>query len=289
MKRPSAPGTPIDAKRYKRWIDRFGSYREGIINVTIDSWLKQFASRDRDLAARVLDSVDFYGQSQILKAYRESLDSLVQHGWHKDPTTRKGKWRFAAMSRSAGESGDAMLYQFRLANGLDGKNFNEVFVSLSDLFRLPMLSEDNPHRLGPDDVVVLLDDFSGTGKQVCDAWNDPVTSFGPLLAGVGKVYLILIAASRAARLKISSETLISPMPVHELHESDNVFSDQCRHFTDTDKVRLLHYGKIASKPKPKGFGDCGFVVVFQHRPPNNSIPILWADHSKWAGLFPRHD
>ncbi len=193
------------------------------------------------------------------------------------------------MSRSAGESGDAMLYQFRLANGLDGKSFSGLFVSLSDLFRLPMLPEDDPNRLGPDDVVVLLDDFSGTGKQVCDAWNDPATSFGPLLAGVGKVYLILVAASRAARERISIETSISPMPAHELRDSDNVFSNQCGHFTDADKARLLHYGRIAGGAKPKGFGDCGFVVVFQHRPPNNSIPILWADHSKWAGLFPRHD
>ena len=40
MRRPSAPGTPIDAKRYRRWISRFGSYREGIINVTIESWLR---------------------------------------------------------------------------------------------------------------------------------------------------------------------------------------------------------------------------------------------------------
>lgn len=152
-----------------------------------------------------------------------------------------------------------------------------------------MLSEDDPRRLGEDDVVVLLDDFSGTGKQVCDAWNDPVTSFGPLLAGVGKVYLILVAASRTARQRISDETSISPMPAHELHDSDNVFSDKCKHFTDADRARLLHYGRIASGANPKGFGDCGFVVVFQHRPPNNSIPILWADHSKWAGLFPRHD
>jgi hypothetical protein len=152
-----------------------------------------------------------------------------------------------------------------------------------------MLPESDPNRLGENDVVVLLDDFSGTGDQVCDAWNDPVTSFGPLLAGVGKVYLILIAASRTARQRILDETSITPMTAHELHESDNVFADQCKHFTNTDKAKLLHYGKIASRTKPKGFGDCGFVVVFQHRPPNNSIPILWANHHKWTGLFPRHE
>jgi hypothetical protein len=287
VKRPFAPGTAVDAKRFKRWIDRFGSYRAGIINVTIQGWLHQFDKKDRDLAARVLDAVEFYGQTQVHAAYRQVLEALP--GWHKLSAKRKGRWRFAAMSGSAGESGDAMLYQFRIANGLDARGFNELFVSRSDLFRQPMLPDDDPQKLGKDDVVVLLDDFSGTGTQVCAAWNDPATSFGALLAGVGKVYLILVAASKAARERIAAETTISPVPAHELRESDNVFSEQCKHFTKADRDRLLHYGEIADKRSPKGFGDCGFVIVFQHRPPNNSIPILHADHSKWTALFPRHD
>jgi len=287
MRSPLAPGTAIDARRYSRWISRFGAYRAGIINVTIESWLDQFEVKDRDLAARVLDAVEFYGQSQIYEAYRQALTAL--NGWHISSAKRRGRWRFAAMSRSAGESGDAMLHHFRIANRLDAKQLNEMFVNLSDLFRQPMLPDDHPQKLGEDDVVVLLDDFSGTGTQVCDAWNDPETSFGALLAGVGKVYLILVAASRAARRRISDETTICLIPAHELREGDNVFSDNCWHFTQADKRRLLNYCMAADRKRPKGFGDCGFVVVFQHRAPNNSIPILHADHAKWIGLFPRHD
>jgi len=182
-----------------------------------------------------------------------------------------------------------MLYQFRIANGLDSKSQNRLFVSRSDLFRQPLLPDGDPQKLGNDDVVVLLDDFSGTGNQVCDAWNSPETSFGALLAGVGRVYLILVAASKTARKRISTETTMTTVPAYELHEADNVFSEHCRHFTNRDRDRLLHYGSIANRKHPKGFGDSGFVVVFQHRPPNNSIPILHADHSRWTGLFPRHD
>src|SRR5438094_5748401 len=116
--------------------------------------------------------------------------------------------------------------------------------------------DGDPQKLGKDDVVVLLDDFSGTGTQVCTAWNDPETSFGALLAGVGKVYLILVAASKTARRRISAETALCPVLAHELHESDNVFSDECKHFTTADRAKLLHYGKIADKRNPMGFGDC---------------------------------
>src|SRR5207247_10713410 len=148
-----------------RWISRFGPYRAGIINVIIEGWLENFEDADQDLAARVLDAVEFYGQSQIHAAYRHALEALP--GWHKSASKRNGRWRFAAMSGSAGESGDAMLYQFRIANGLDAKSLNEVFVSRSDLFRQPLLPDDDPHKLRHDDAVVLLFSFKYTGMIVC--------------------------------------------------------------------------------------------------------------------------
>jgi hypothetical protein len=286
VRKPHQPGAAINEKRRRKWIDRFGSYRAGIDNVAITSWLSQFAKSDRDVAARVLDAVEYYGQSHIYGAYRQALASLSD--WDVKASRRKGKWAFCAMSRSAGESGDAMLHHFRVANKLGAAKYDRLFLTRSELFRLPNLPEKDTDRLGADDVVVLLDDFSGTGGQVCDAWNDPETSFGALLAGVGTVYLILVAASHKAMKRIKAETSIELVPAHQLKEADNVFSDECDHFSTTDRSRLLHYGGIADKTRPKGFGDSGFVVVFQHRTPNNSIPILHVENDEWIGLFPRH-
>jgi hypothetical protein len=286
VRNPRKPGAAVDQKRRKKWIDRFGSYRSGIDNIAIMSWLEQFSNPDRDVAARVLDVVEYFGQSHIHAAYSEALAGLP--GWDIAASRRRGKWAFCAMSRSAGESGDAMLHSFRIANKLGAARHDDLFLTRSDLFRRPNLPENDSNRLGSEDVVVLLDDFSGTGGQVCDAWNDPVTSFGALLAGVGTVYLILVAASHEALMRIKKETSITVVPAHQLKEADNVFSEKCDKFSNADRSRLLHYGKMADNVRPKGFGDCGFVVVFQHRAPNNSIPILHADHDKWTGLFPRH-
>jgi len=285
VRNPHQPGAKINEKRRRKWIDRFSSYGAGIDNVAITSWLEQFAEADRDVAARILDVVEYFGQSHIYGAYREALASLSD--WNAMPSQRKGKWAFCAMSGSAGESGDAMLHHFRVANRLGAAKYNPLFLTRSELFRRPNLPERDRDRLGADDVVVLLDDFSATGKQVCEAWNDPVTSFGALLAGVGTVYLILVAASLKAMKRIKEETSIELVHAHQLNETDNVFAEECAHFTTTDRARLLHYGKIADAKRPKGFGDSGFVVVFQHRAPNNSIPILHADHDEWIGLFPR--
>src|SRR5262249_23563219 len=124
MRRPFAPGTPVDARRYKRWIANFGSYRGGITNPLIEGWFGNFDDDDEDLAARVLDVVEYYGHIQIHAAYRQALRTLP--GWHKLASKRVGKWRFAAMSGSAGESGDAMLHHFRVANELDKREFNPL-------------------------------------------------------------------------------------------------------------------------------------------------------------------
>ena len=278
MKQPLPPQSPIDAKRFKLWIDHFGSYRSGITQIVIENWLGQFQKNDNDLGARILDTVEYYGQAQIHATFREALRSL--EGWDASPSKRIGRWRFAAMSSSAGESGDSMLHEFRVANNLDKKLYKEMFVHRSELLKLSPT---------PTDTVVLLDDFSGTGSQICKAWIDPDTAFGELLAGVGRVYLVLVAASTAALNRIANETTMSVVCANKLKENDNVFSDHCKHFTKSDRTKLLHYGRIAAPTKPKGFGDCGFVVVFQHRAPNNAIPILHANNAAWSGLFPRHD
>ena len=287
MRAPSHRGAALDTRRYRKWTNRFGAYRDPVTNVTIDSWFENFKAADKDLASRILDAVDFYGQSQIHAAYREALAALP--GWSEDPAQQKGKWVFAAMSGSAGESGDAMLYQFRLANGLDAKRFHSIFLTRSELFHRANLPDDHRDKLGNDDVVVLLDDFTGTGEQVCKAWNDPDLSFGALLAGIGKIYLIVVAAGKGAPKRIADETTLTLIAAHQLRDSDNVFSPSCNHFDQNDRERLIVYGKRADKKYPRGRGGCGLLVVFQHRSPNNTIPILHMDHGAWTGLFPRHD
>jgi hypothetical protein len=110
-----------------------------------------------------------------------------------------------------------------------------------------------------------------------------------LLANVGHVYLVLIAATRSAIKKISDETNLSVRASYRLGDGDNIFSETCRHFSAADRTRLLHYCRRAASANPQGYGACGLVVVFQHRTPNNSIPILHVENARWSGLFPRHE
>lgn len=275
MRPPSRRNSAINVNRMRKWIHDFGSYRTNINEGRIDRWLDQFDKNDRDLAARVLDSVEFISHSQMTTAFRHILSGL--DGWDIDEAKRRGNWRFVAFSGSAGESGDSMLHHFRHANNLASRRHNRLFIHRSDI-----LSQN----LGPDDSIVFVDDFSGTGDQACNAWREQIEE---LLPGGPFIYLVLIVASQTARKRITDTTNMSVIPYIELHAGDNIFSSTCSHFTAPEKNRILNYCKKADHKNPRGYGNCGFVIVFQNSCPNNSIPILHISNERWEGLFPRYD
>jgi hypothetical protein len=275
MNRPLDRGSAIEAQRYRRWLARFAGYRNPVTQPLIELWLEQFLPPDKDLAARVLDSILFLDHNHIHTCFRQLLASL--DGWHMAQSKRKGQWFFVPFSGSVGESGDSMVHAFRMATSMAKREYNPLFIHRSELVA---------KKPSAGDTVVLLDDFSGTGKQAHDSWNNP---FAELLAGGPRVVLMLVAATTIALDRIAKETEMEPLCGTALPPTANIFSPACPHFTDKEKSTLLEYCMQADRTNPEGFNGCGLVVVLAHRCPNNSIPVLHANHVKWQGLFPRHD
>jgi hypothetical protein len=169
-----------------------------------------------------------------------------------------------------------MLHQFRLANHLNHREFDSLFIGRSDLLR---------SGLGADDTVVFLDDFVGSGTQAVTAWR---TMFQELTAEIGNVYLVTVGAFRMGSERIRRETRMQLLTHRSLGYQDSLFHDGCAHFTAHEKNRILHYCKIASSAHPRGFGDCGLVIVLYHQCPNNSLAVLHASSQAWEPLFPRN-
>jgi len=273
MMTPEARGKPIDSKRKRSWLDRFDGYRVAVTEARIQEWLKNFRVEDTDLAARILDAVIFLKAEDMEEALRKMVTRLP--GWHKSEKQRRGKWRFVAYSISAGESGDTMLHRSRTALRMTGRKYDKMFIHKADL-----LSEE----LGTEDNVAFFDDFAGTGQQACRAWRGLVE----LLPGNPKTYLILIAAGQRAVSRIGAETGLRVVTDRVLGPNEDIFSENCCHFTETEKGRLLEYCRRADSRDPQGYGNCGFVLVLAHKTPNNSIPALHANYGRWKGLFPRY-
>lgn len=275
MRRPRLSGEPINADRMQSWLADFAGYRVNVNEGRIDRWLGQFDRDHQDVAARLLDAVEFVTAEQIAEAYRQTLGTLPR--WNRSAARRQGRWRFVPFSFSAGESGDSMLHAFRVANGLQHHRYNELFVHLRDL---------PGQALGEDDTVVFVDDFSGTGDQAIKNWNGVLAE---LLPQEPSSFLLLVAAGAGARRRINAETSLTAVPHSVLGNADNLFHERCRHFTEAEKRTLLAYCERAARREPRGYGECGFVLVLSHRCPSNSIPILHVSHRRWEGLFRRQD
>lgn len=275
MKKPKRRNAAINAQRIRAWGNEFANYRHAVSEQRLLEWIEQFAPNHRDLSARVLDCIDIITHDQIAAAYKSILRGL--DGWNRDEGRRVGKWRFVAYSASAGESGDAMLHKFRIANNLAGDCYKDLFIHRSDLLR---------EELGPDDSVVFIDDFVGSGDQACKSWGDV---FGELVANIGRVYLVVVAAQQQALQRISTETDLEVVSQICLAKSDNVFDSACKHFNNDEKSALLGYCQKVDRKKPKGHGDCGLLLVFAHSCPNNSIPILHKSKRNWEPLFRRYN
>jgi hypothetical protein len=121
------------------------------------------------------------------------------------------------------------------------KRYSEIFIHRSELVA------KNP---GPDDTVVLVDDFSGTGTQACDSWH----IFEELLTGGPKIVLMLIVATEDALKRIADETEMEPICATTLRRRDSIFHPDCTHFTQGEKNTIRNYCIQADPHEPEGFG-----------------------------------
>lgn len=274
MRAPLPPGAPVDLTRMRRWLADFANYRHTVTQRRIELWLGQFDLPDIDLGARILDCVDFVTNEKISASYRSALNALP--GWHRLASKRTGQWRFAAFSASAGESGDAMLQKFRHANNLSARANNGLFVHRSELLTA---------GLGAGDHIVFVDDFAGTGKQATEAWS----FIKEVLPEDVDVHLCLVAASQRAIARIGAETELLVHADIVLTDGDSVFDPMCNRFSTTDKAAIKRYCDLVGPRAAREFAESGYVIVFAHSCPNNSLPVLHAVRPDWEGLFRRYD
>lgn len=254
------------------WVERFAHYRKPPTHDDLLAWLGRFQPEHLSIAHRILENVIVINETQIHEGYRDGLNDLP--GWSKKSDVREGRWYFVGVG-GQGESGPAMLRMFREANGLASDVWANYFVSPTDLPGLALSAYDS---------VVFVDDFAGTGEQMTNYW--PIVE--ELIASEAKCYLLTSAMTSEAQEAISEKTEFVVRTSELLPPAANIFSSDCELFDAEEKDILDQYGKLADAKRPRGYGECGLCLVISHKTPNNSIPILHANHNRWIGPFPRY-
>ena len=272
MDDPAVERELASESQIRNWLKRFSCYRLPPTRETLLRWLERFDYEHLSIAHRILDQVVVVSELEIQQGYRRGLGSL--DGWSKSAANRSNRWFFVGVG-GAGESGPAMLRSFREANGLTSEVWNKFFVTQVELPRLRLSARDN---------LVFVDDFAGTGSQVVRYWP----TLQELVASEVKCYLLLTAITEWAKQTLERETEIQVRADRILGMEWNVYTKECGIFSEEEWSVMDDYGTIAWANCPRGFGGCGLCFVLSHKTPNNSIPILHANHEGWIGVFPRN-
>jgi hypothetical protein len=156
-------------------------------------------------------------------------------------------------------------------------------------------------HLKDDPMVVVVDDFAGTGQTLvkglrrfrgqCDAklWRDYFQS--------GRLSVFLMFAFPEALDLVRKEF----QGIHMV--TANICGDELRAcvdesgiFDDANDLRfardvLIQIGRELYPSAPLGRGDIGALVAFHNAVPNNTLPIFWSNgrvgQRDWKPIFPR--
>lgn len=245
---------------------RFGDH-EDVSESRVVNWMVQFDDEDLPLAANILEATRYYAASNIRSMTRE-LCRMVLDEYADTP-------RSEIAFVSVGEPGSSSEIIHRvLRNVSDARQCAKV--------RMTDLVDFDEGELS---IVVLLDDFSGTGDQMTDWWNNIETLIRPLNATIVVALLVLNERAEDAIEAFTDEYLY----VDYLGEEANVLASENGPFSANERSLLEGYCERTncSNSFRKGYGECGLLLVFKHGCPNNSLPILWWNGDDWTALFKR--
>lgn len=264
----------MSAAKLNAWVKKFSAYRKAPSKQDIRAWLGLFADADQSIAIRILDNLLLIDEMTIHAGYRAALQQHLP-GWSNNAKHRNGHWYFCGYTKRPNDSGAGMLRMFAEANRLTRDAHKHMFVSPLELPQL---------QLKAADTLVFVDDVSGSGNQVLQYWPTMLE----LIASEARIFLVLTAATETALRAIEDNTELNVIAQHVIDDSGNVFHEDCTFLTAAEKTQLLAYCRTADAKNPKGYSNCGLLLVLSHKTPNNTIPVIHVYHDGWKGIFPRY-
>jgi len=177
------------------------------------------------------------------------------------------------------KSGDLIGYFFRKNNHIP----SDQFVRFEDIPWLACRTEQ---------VLVFLDDFSGSGRQAERLWHSIKEQLNGIEIKASFVYATITSLNRA-RKRLQS-TRLELESVYEFGSEQTVFSDDSIILPDKamrEQARQisLKYGARVYPSHPLGYSESACLLGFFYSTPNNTLPIFWASTSSWRPLLPHSE
>ena len=285
----------------------------------IDQWLNNFTGEresvelERLSALRLLSHFTFFGVREfrvIMQAlYRDCFQYPLIRNIRRELKGTKDSERVQAhflqeqaASKFLGmgnpsESGSHILYYFRQENGLSRKSF----INQHQLFTGPVSDSSTSFADSSLRRLVWVDDLLGSGQQAHEYSRGLLQDIRAISERSGQPVelLYLVAFAKTDGLKHARTALFDDVRVvHELDDSQAVFSQNSRIYTDSEHSAVAaagesiarHYGEKLLPGHGLGYRNGQMMLGFQHNIPDNTLPIFWCDEMPdyWTPIFPRY-
>jgi hypothetical protein len=291
--------------------------------VQVESWLENFTGLTGDVekerlhALYLLANFLYYGNPEIRELLRAVYRDHFQYPLLEAIRKRNGDTRDIgliqkefdaelAATRFVGvgnpsESGAHLLFYFRQENKLP----KDLFVDTYGIFQRSGATS-NPTtsqfslRFPAVKRYVFLDDFCGSGTQVCDRLKEAIAELRAARNDLDIAFLTLFATTGALKhIEAELGTSLRSETVFELDESYKAFGTDSRVFKAPQpaidlafaKQMAETYGKTLCADHPLGWRDCQLLLGFFHNVPDNTLPIIWYAESggpQWRSVFKRY-
>jgi hypothetical protein len=285
----------ITASDYVELAQGLNYAGSAISELRLEAWVQQFGedARDRHLAFMLLRRLIKEGYFTHNRIYRTILPKLAEQIRDKVPELRTGRQNYLE---------NAII----ISHGVLGSSAPTSATSLRQILRV---KKENCTTIEgvrglmthiKDPVLMLVDDFSGTGNQLSkslnalceeldqlDDWQDTTA----IVAGAA------IAAETSSWLNGSFHGAdVRTVVGYSVPDRLRAFADAADIFeTEEDRARARDLttviGKSISREQPLGWAAQGLLVLLETNCPNNTLPIFWKDGRfqgrPWRALFQR--
>lgn len=247
----------------------------GLEKDMVSAWLKNFSTQKQQyLAACLLDSIIYRSNEQMESLLEHLLDVTLPNliyqvdsskGLNFNPDIfgkRNCGLKFTAPVDHGTSSGNMILRKLKT-------NFR---VRESNIIAFDEL-KDPKHQ--NHEIIIVVDDFTGSGNQFCDYINDH--GLQRTINSTPTIFIPLIGCEQGIK-KISNQFKnIRVAPVETINNDQNFFN---KFKGQTGKKYYEYFMKSKLKnniPFDKflfGYDQMGLCVLFEEKTPNNTLPIF---------------
>ena len=270
-------------KEYEKIFDIIcRKFDDKISTLDIISWLYNFDKEDWNKALTVLLHFEYYTLKKVITEFDNQLNIIKE-------TLPNQQRIFLNAIGKIGKSGASMIYFIKKTSFFINKNCQ-------------IIDNVDFNKLRSNDLLILIDDFSGSGTTISKYYESIKTSLPEEI----NVFALTVAFTSKAQNHL--EKLNIPIfgnirfPVFQKRGSifgyppkARAMREFCFKYGDL-LFSLKDYEDKKTKLHPFGFQNSQCLIGFEHSIPNNTLPIIWSDKEyttnkiikTWQPIFPRY-